>query len=143
MIERVLTIGVYGKTESQFFDALKNADIDTFCDIRKRRGVRGSQYAFVNSTKLQSRLAAATLTTAMFRNSLPQSEYVNFSTKPTKRKGARSEPVRNLARRLRAITCKRSWPLLTRLVSKSASALQSELRCSALREHQALATARS
>jgi uncharacterized protein (DUF488 family) len=59
MIERVLTIGVYGKTESDFFDALRNAEVDTFCDIRMRRGVRGSQYAFVNSTKLQSRLAAA------------------------------------------------------------------------------------
>ncbi len=59
MIERVLTIGVYGKTESEFFEALKKAEVDTFCDIRMRRGVRGSQYAFVNSTKLQSRLAVA------------------------------------------------------------------------------------
>jgi uncharacterized protein (DUF488 family) len=58
MIERVLTIGVYGKSESEFFDALKNAGVDTFCDIRQRRGVRGSQYAFVNSAKLQAILAS-------------------------------------------------------------------------------------
>jgi uncharacterized protein (DUF488 family) len=58
MIERVLTIGVYGKSESEFFDTLRRAGVDTFCDIRQRRGVRGSQYAFVNSTKLQAVLAS-------------------------------------------------------------------------------------
>ena len=57
MIERVFTIGVYGRTEEQFFGALAEAGIDTFCDIRQRRGVRGSQYAFVNSKRLQARLA--------------------------------------------------------------------------------------
>ena len=31
---------------------------DTFCDIRSRRGVRGSTYAFANSLRLQARLAA-------------------------------------------------------------------------------------
>jgi uncharacterized protein (DUF488 family) len=53
MTERVFTIGVYGKTEDQFFKKLTDARIDTFCDIRQRRGVRGSQYAFVNSKRLQ------------------------------------------------------------------------------------------
>ena len=58
MIERVFTIGVYGRTEEQFFGALAEAGIDTFCDIRQRRGVRGSQYAFVNSNRLQNSMAA-------------------------------------------------------------------------------------
>jgi uncharacterized protein (DUF488 family) len=58
MIERVLTIGAYGKTESQFLSLLERAAVDTFCDIRQRRGVRGSQYAFVNSKRLQAALAA-------------------------------------------------------------------------------------
>ncbi len=31
--------------------------IDTFCDIRQRRGVRGSKYAFVNSQRLQQKLS--------------------------------------------------------------------------------------
>ena len=31
--------------------------MDLFCDIRQRRGVRGSEYAFVNSTRLQAKLA--------------------------------------------------------------------------------------
>lgn len=52
------TIGVYNSTEQEFFDKLVSNNIDTFCDIRQRRGVRGSKYAFVNSNKLQNRLAS-------------------------------------------------------------------------------------
>jgi uncharacterized protein (DUF488 family) len=58
MIERVFTIGAFGKSEAQFFDKLANAGVDTFCDIRQRRGVRGAEYAFVNSTRLQASLAS-------------------------------------------------------------------------------------
>jgi uncharacterized protein (DUF488 family) len=52
-----VTIGVYGSKEETFFAALKDAGVDTFCDIRWRRGVRGAEYAFVNSARLQRRLA--------------------------------------------------------------------------------------
>lgn len=50
------TIGVYNSTEEVYFNKLVENRIDTFCDIRQRRGVRGSQYAFVNSNRLQARL---------------------------------------------------------------------------------------
>lgn len=50
------TIGVYGSTEKEFFKKITDNKIDTFCDIRQRRGVRGSKYAFVNSNRLQQRL---------------------------------------------------------------------------------------
>jgi uncharacterized protein (DUF488 family) len=50
------TIGVYNSTEQEYFKKLTDNNIDTFCDIRQRRGVRGSQYAFVNSNRLQERL---------------------------------------------------------------------------------------
>jgi uncharacterized protein (DUF488 family) len=53
----IVTLGVYGFSEAGFFEALRAAGVDTFCDIRWRRGVRGSEYAFVNSTRLQRRLA--------------------------------------------------------------------------------------
>ena len=56
-VERLLTIGVYGKSAEAFFEALQDRRVDTFCDIRQRRGVRGSQYSFVNSTRLQAELA--------------------------------------------------------------------------------------
>lgn len=50
------TIGVYGSDEKEFFDKLSKNEIDTFCDIRQRRGVRGSKYSFVNSNYLQIKL---------------------------------------------------------------------------------------
>lgn len=52
-----LAIGVYNSTEDEFFSKLSSNEIDTFCDIRQRRGVRGAKYAFVNSQRLQNRLS--------------------------------------------------------------------------------------
>jgi uncharacterized protein (DUF488 family) len=52
----IMTIGVYGFTEESFFESLIKAEIDTFCDIRMRRGMRGAKYSFVNSHYLQTRL---------------------------------------------------------------------------------------
>jgi uncharacterized protein (DUF488 family) len=56
-ISTLVTIGVYGFSEEAFFAALQAAGVDTFVDIRRRRGVRGSDYAFANSERLQRRLA--------------------------------------------------------------------------------------
>ncbi len=56
MAPDIFTIGVYGSSEKEFFQKLTDNDIDTFCDIRLRRAVRGSQYAFVNSKRLQDKL---------------------------------------------------------------------------------------
>lgn len=56
MITEIYTIGVYGQTEDEFFSKLAENNVDTFCDIRRRRAVRGSTYSFVNSTKLQQKL---------------------------------------------------------------------------------------
>jgi len=53
---KVHSIGVYGYTEKEFFSKLTDHNIDTFVDIRRRRGMRGSKYAFVNSTYLQNKL---------------------------------------------------------------------------------------
>lgn len=50
------TIGVYNSKEQEFFYKLIENNIDTFCDIRQRRGVRGAKYSFVNSNRLQARL---------------------------------------------------------------------------------------
>ncbi len=48
---------MYGFTETGFFNALRDANVDTFCDIRDRRGMRGAKYAFVNSVRLQKTLS--------------------------------------------------------------------------------------
>ena len=54
---KLVTLGVYGATEAGFFAALRAAGVDTFCDLRRRRGVRGPEYAFVNRRRLEARLA--------------------------------------------------------------------------------------
>ena len=69
-----VTIGVYGSTQEAFFDALQRAGVDTFCDIRWRRGVRGSEYAFVNSARLQRRLAELKIRYFHFRDLAPTPE---------------------------------------------------------------------
>ncbi len=56
--ETLLSIGVYGFSEDAFFKALTDAGVDCFCDVRARRGLRGSEYAFANSRRLQDRLSA-------------------------------------------------------------------------------------
>jgi uncharacterized protein (DUF488 family) len=67
----ICTIGVYTKTESQFFEQLVKARVDSFCDVRNRRGMRGSLYAFVNSARLQARLAAQRIHYYHFRDLAP------------------------------------------------------------------------
>jgi uncharacterized protein (DUF488 family) len=56
MIEFV-TIGVYGWDAERFFAELQRSNVDTLVDIRRRRAVRGAEYAFANSQRLQARLA--------------------------------------------------------------------------------------
>jgi uncharacterized protein (DUF488 family) len=53
---RVLTIGAYGFDETTFFETLERANVGVFVDTRRRRGVRGHQYAFANAQRLQARL---------------------------------------------------------------------------------------
>lgn len=53
----LITIGVYGWDAEDFFAALQVNRVDTLVDIRRRRAVRGSEYAFANSNRLQARLA--------------------------------------------------------------------------------------
>lgn len=83
----VFTIGVYGATERQFFDKLSENRIDTFCDIRQRRGVRGSQYAFVNSQRLQQRLAEINISYTYLKELAPTKEIREKQKEADKRNG--------------------------------------------------------
>ncbi len=55
-MRKLVTVGVYGFTEVTFFQALQAAGVDVVVDVRWRRGVRGAEYAFANSARLQARL---------------------------------------------------------------------------------------
>jgi uncharacterized protein (DUF488 family) len=56
---RLATIGVYEFDAPTFVGALDAANVAKVMDIRQRRGVRGSQYAWANSQRLQALLADA------------------------------------------------------------------------------------
>jgi uncharacterized protein (DUF488 family) len=55
----VATIGVYGFTVETFLASLGAADVRLLLDVRQRRGVRGREYAWANSARLQAALAEA------------------------------------------------------------------------------------
>jgi uncharacterized protein (DUF488 family) len=55
----VATIGVYGFDAASFLDALRSAGVRLLVDVRQRRGVRGREYAWANSLRLQAALAEA------------------------------------------------------------------------------------
>jgi uncharacterized protein (DUF488 family) len=55
----IATIGVYGFQADSFLAALAGAEIELLLDVRQRRGVRGSEYAWANAGRLQSALAEA------------------------------------------------------------------------------------
>jgi uncharacterized protein (DUF488 family) len=56
---RVATIGVYGFGAESFRETLLEAGVGLVLDVRQRRGVRGSEYAWANSNRLQALLADA------------------------------------------------------------------------------------
>lgn len=55
----IATIGVYGFNRDSFLEALGDARIDLLLDVRQRRGVRGSEYAWANARRLQTSLSEA------------------------------------------------------------------------------------
>ncbi len=70
----IFTIGVYNTSENEFFAKLINNRIDTFCDIRQRRGMRGHQYSFVNSIYLQKKLNTLGIHYCYFKELAPTKE---------------------------------------------------------------------
>ncbi len=55
----MVTIGVYGFDAETFLGRLRHADVRLLLDVRQRRGVRGPEYAWANSRRLQTALARA------------------------------------------------------------------------------------
>ena len=58
-MQAIATIGVYDWTLEAWLDALRAADVRLVVDVRQRRGVRGSEYAWANAQRLEAALAAA------------------------------------------------------------------------------------
>ena len=50
---------MYGFSAESFLAALGDAGVTLLLDVRQRRGVRGSEYAWAHARRLQAALAAA------------------------------------------------------------------------------------
>ena len=56
---KLATIGVYGFTARTFLEQLTGEGVGLLLDLRQRRGVRGPDYSWANSERLQRALADA------------------------------------------------------------------------------------
>ena len=77
MIDKIFTIGGYGFTEDSFFRCLVQAEVDLFCDVRQRRGLRGRAFAFLNATRLQDSLRSIDIPYIHFKDFAPTTEIRN------------------------------------------------------------------
>jgi uncharacterized protein (DUF488 family) len=74
MQSTIATVGVYRATLERFLQALADADVTMVLDVRQRRGVRGPEYSWANSQRLQRALAEAGLGYRHLRALAPTTE---------------------------------------------------------------------
>jgi uncharacterized protein (DUF488 family) len=84
---RLATIGVYGFTGAAFMEALREADVRQLLDVRQRRGVRGSEYAWANARRLQAALAGAGIEYRHHRELAPTTELRQLQYREDDRRG--------------------------------------------------------
>jgi uncharacterized protein (DUF488 family) len=81
------TIGVYGFDRESFLAALTGAGVDLLLDVRQRRGVRGSEYAWANAQRLQAALAEAGIGYSHLKELAPTTEMRELQYRADERKG--------------------------------------------------------
>jgi uncharacterized protein (DUF488 family) len=86
-MRRVATIGVYGFSGPAFLDALRAADVRLVVDVRQRRGVRGREYAWANSQRLQAALAGAGIAYEHWPSLAPTTELRHLQYAEDERQG--------------------------------------------------------
>jgi uncharacterized protein (DUF488 family) len=73
-VAAIATIGVYGFDRDSFLRTLADAGIDLVLDVRQRRGVRGSEYAWANAQRLQAALEEAGVRYSHLKELAPTTE---------------------------------------------------------------------
>jgi uncharacterized protein (DUF488 family) len=68
------TIGVYGFEQATFLQSLAGAGVDLLLDVRQRRGVRGSEYAWANAQRLEAALGDAGIGYSHLKELAPTTE---------------------------------------------------------------------
>jgi uncharacterized protein (DUF488 family) len=86
-VQRLATIGVYGFDLSSFLETLREADVGLVLDVRQRRGVRGREYAWANSLRLQAALAQAGIEYAHHTELAPTTELRQLQYREDAREG--------------------------------------------------------
>ncbi|HEX6456386.1 MAG TPA: DUF488 domain-containing protein [Solirubrobacterales bacterium] len=81
------TIGVYGFDGPGFIRALQDAKVGLVLDVRQRRGVRGTQYAWANAKRLQAALAEAGIRYSHLPELAPTTEMRQLQYEEDARKG--------------------------------------------------------
>jgi uncharacterized protein (DUF488 family) len=86
-VRTVATIGVYGFDQGAFLAVLSRARVTTLLDVRQRRGVRGSEYAWANSARLQAALAGAGIVYEHHKELAPTTELRRLQYADDQRRG--------------------------------------------------------
>jgi uncharacterized protein (DUF488 family) len=100
-VPTVATIGVYGFTAELFLDRLREAGVGLLLDVRQRRGVRGSEYAWANSARLQAALAGANIQYRHHKELAPTTELRRLQYREDDRQGVGKRSRVELAREYR------------------------------------------
>jgi uncharacterized protein (DUF488 family) len=93
----IATIGVYDFDGASFVHALDAAGVTQVIDVRQRRGVRGSQYAWANANRLQARLAEAGIGYAYHPELAPDTEMRHLQYRADDRQGVGKRSRQQLA----------------------------------------------
>ena len=81
------TIGVYGFDGPSFIHALKEAQVSLLLDVRQRRGVRGSEYAWANARRLEAALEEAGIAYSHLSELAPTTEMRQLQYREDERRG--------------------------------------------------------
>lgn len=93
---RVATVGVYGFSAHSFLRRLRGADVRLVLDVRQRRGVRGTEYAWANSRRLQELLTSAGIAYAHRPDLAPTTELRRVQYAEDDRRGVGKRSRREL-----------------------------------------------
>lgn len=97
VVLRMVTIGVYGFDAASFLQRLRDADVRLLLDVRQRRGVRGPEYAWANSRRLQEALAQVRIAYEHHPELAPTTELRQLQYAEDDRQGVGKRSRRELA----------------------------------------------
>ncbi len=93
----IVTIGVYGFDARTFLHRLHEAHVTQVIDVRQRRGVRGPEYAWANSLRLQAALSEAQIGYRHERSLAPTTDLRQLQYADDARQGVGKRSRRALA----------------------------------------------